>query len=135
MFGLPEQPCGDYRPHDWHSNGQRFCPGIPDYENAVELAYFSELDAFARAEGIVGDTYPTGLPGYAARRAYVEHEGTLYVSPAMYDGNRWPRPGEQPPRVGGRDRMADQRADQEHDNRLRRIDEHTGLTPPYIRSR
>lgn len=29
VFGLPVTPCEELADHDWHSNGLRFCPGIP----------------------------------------------------------------------------------------------------------
>lgn len=67
-----------------------------DLERAVDVATFDELDRAAALRGIVGGTFATGEPGYAARRAYAVLGGVLYVSPAagqaMFKAPGAPRP-------------------------------------------
>ena len=66
-----------------------------DLERAVDVATFDELDRMAALRGVVGGTFATGEPGYAARRAYAVLGGVLYVSPAVKNVSRgfWPNPG------------------------------------------
>ncbi len=98
----------------------------PGLDRAVAVSSFDALDAMAVSRGLVGDTYPTGLKGYDARRACLMVDGTLYVSPARYNATTgaWPWPGHRPPRfTSSRDRRSDERAELENDRRLRGFDD------------
>lgn len=81
-------------------------------EDAVPVDTWDALDAVCRAAGVVGDTYPTGAPGYGARRACAVVHGVLLDSPATYDSARgtWPCPGAPAPYTHSRDRLSDRRA-------------------------
>ncbi len=95
-------------------------------ERAAVVSTFAALDAMCADAGVVGDTYPTGQPGYGARRACAVIGRTLYDAPALYNASTgaWPWPGHRPPRfTPDRDRRSDERAEHENENRLRRFDE------------
>ena len=69
-----------------------------DLDTAVKVGSFGELDAYCRAHRLEGGTYATGVPGFAARMAYVVHGGRQYVAPARWDAMAcsWPNPGQRP---------------------------------------
>lgn len=94
-------------------------------EDAVLVESWDALDAVCRAAGVVGDTYPTGKPGYGARRACAVVHGVLLDAPATFNGTRgsWPWPGGTAPLTRSRDRLADQRAEHENERRLRGFDD------------
>jgi hypothetical protein len=96
MFGLPEISCGDTRPHDWHTDGTVWCPGLPAMSAAATLPTFAELDRMARAAGVIGGTYPDpDGSAWDPRRAYAMINGQLYTAPAVREpfAGQWPNPG------------------------------------------
>lgn len=132
MFGLPEVPCGKAAAHDWHSDGRRFCPGVPesaaapvrrhswmmtaadlglDLDTATRVTY-AELHELCLERGVVGDTYATGEPGYRARDAYAVVDGQLYTAPALRNSTTgaWPAPGGGPRPLVDHERMGDRAA-------------------------